>query len=339
MTILDFEPGTVRAHELYGDYWFNSEPVPVIAQRGRVLMLDFWDYSCAASVHAIRYVNDWHRKYSAEGLIVIGVHAPRFSFGKDPESVRRAVDRLGIKYPVVMDNDGIIWSRYRNRLWPAQHIVDRDGFVRFMNEGGGNFATTEHVIQTLMLDAGLLSDLPPLTSPMYDVDRPGAAHYRATPEIFAGYLRGSMGNVEGYGPESEIHYADPGIYLEGRFYVGGDWSNDREDLRLVGEKEGHIVVRYGGLDVDVVIAASGKTAADIKVHQDGRSLTAENRGEDVRIEADGRSLLTVGEARSYNVVRNREHGEHILKLTAPKGGLLLYSFSFAAGAIPELISG
>jgi hypothetical protein len=208
-----------------------------------------------------------------------------------------------------------------------------------MNEGGGNFAATEHVIQTLMLDAGLLGDLPPLTAPMHDADRPGAAHYRATPEIFAGYLRGSMGNVEGYGPESEVHYDDPGIYVEGRFYVGGDWSNDREDLRLVGEKEGQIVVRYGGLDVDVVIAASGKADTDIKVHQDGSSLTAENRGEDVHIDADGRSLLTVGEARSYNVVRNREHGEHILKLTAPRGGVSLYSFSFAAGAIPELISG
>jgi hypothetical protein len=208
-----------------------------------------------------------------------------------------------------------------------------------MNQGGGNFAATEHVIQTLMLDAGLLGDLPPLTTALHDADRPGAVRYRATPEIFAGYLRGSMGNVEGYGPESEIHYADPGIYVEGRFYVEGDWSNDRNDLRLAGMGEGHIVIRYTALDVDVVISPSAKAEAEIEVQQDGSSLTAENRGEDVRVDADGRSVLTVREARSYNVVRNREHGEHLLKLTAPTGGVSLYSFSFAAGAIPELISG
>lgn len=337
MTILDFEPGTVRSTELYGDYWFNSEPVPMAAQRGYVILLDFWDYSSAASVHAVRYINDWFLKYSPSGLVMVGVHTPRFSFGKDPENVRKAIQRLGIKYPVVMDNDAMIWSRYGNRLWPAQHVIDRNGFVRLINAGGGNFSAVEHEIQTLMLDAGLIDDLPELTGPVHDVDRPGVVCFRATPEIFAGYLRGSMGNIEGYGPESEIHYADPGIYLEGKFYVAGDWSNDRDDLRLVGDNEGNVVFRYTALEADAVLSVSGKNAVRIAVQQDGIFLTAENKGEDVLLEANGRSVLLVHDPRSYNIVRNKEHGEHLLKLTAGNDGVSLFSLSFVPGPIPELI--
>jgi hypothetical protein len=337
MTIRDFEPGMIRAHELYGDYWFNSDPVPVLAQRGYVLLLDFWDYTSSASLHSIPYVIDWHRKYGAQGLVVLGVHTPRFPFGKEPENVQHAIQRLGIPYPVVMDNEAMVWGRYGNRVWPAQHLVDRSGFVRFVNAGGGSPGSTEHMLQTLMLDAGLLNDFPDLTEPLRETDRPGAVCYRATPEIFAGYLRGSMGNVEGYGPESEIRYADPGIYLEGKFYVAGDWSNDRDDLRLVGEGAGEVLVRYTALEVDAVLAASG--GRELEVRQDGQYVPRDALGEDLHIDAQGRSLLTVGDPRSYQLIRNREHGEHLLRVAVPGGGVTLYALCFTPGVIPELISG
>ncbi len=339
MSIRDFESGTYRAHELYGDYWFNSGPVPVLAQRGYVVLLDFWDYSSSACLRTIPYVIEWHRKYSAQGLVVLGVHTPRFPFGRDPDNVREAIHRLRIPYPVVMDNDAMVWSRYGNRIWPAQHIVDRNGFIRFMNAGGGSPGATEHVLQTLMLDAGLLNDFPDLTEPMRETDRPGAICYRATPEIFAGYLRGSMGNVEGYSPESEVHYADPGIYIEGKFYIAGDWSNDRDDLRLVGDGAGEVVARYSGLEADVVLSAPGVEGIELEIWQDGRSLPVEALGQDVHRDASGRSLVTVREPRSYGLIRNREHGEHLLKLALPRGGVALYALCFTPGVIPELISG
>ncbi len=338
MAIREYESGTVRAHELYGDYWFNSDPVPVLAQRGSVVLIDFWDYTSSASVRMIPYVVDWHRKYSAQGLVILGVHTPRFPFGRDPENVQKAIHRLGIPYPVVMDNEAMVWSRYGNRVWPEQHIIDRYGFVRFVNAGGGSPGPTEHMVQTLMLDAGLLNDFPDLTEPMRETDRPGAVCYRATPEIFAGYLRGSMGNVEGYSPESEMHYDDPGIYLEGKFYVAGDWSNDRDDLRLVGEG-GDILVRYSGLEADAVLSLKGEEEVALEVRQDGLMVSAEIMGSDVSRDAEGRSLVTVREPRSYDLIRNREHGEHLLRLVVPRGGVALYALSFTPGVIPELISG
>lgn len=339
MTIRDFQPGIVRPHEIFGEYWINSDPVSVLAHRGDVILLDFWDYTSTGSLRALPYLKDWFAKYSPHGLIVVGVHTPRFAFGKDTEALQRAVQRLGIRYPVVTDNDAMIWSRYGNRQWPAQYLIDRDGFVRFANIGEGGYAATEHVIQTLMLDAGMIASLPELTAPFRDADRPGVVCYRATPELFAGYLRGSMGNVEGSTPESEMHYADPGIYVEGRFYVEGDWSNDRDDLKLVGDHGGHILLRYSAQDVSAVFSAETGHPVEVDVRQDGTFLTQETRGSDVKMLRGGRSVVVVEESRAYQLVRNREHGEHVLNLTAKRGGVSLYCLSFTPGAIPELIPG
>jgi thiol-disulfide isomerase/thioredoxin len=338
MTLRDFEPGLVRPHELLGDSWFNSDPVSVLAQRGYVVLIDFWDYTCGGSLRAIPYLKEWFKKYSPDGLLLIGVHTPRFSFAREPSLVERAIQRLGIRYPVVMDNDAMIWSRYGNRQWPTRYVIDRNGFIRFAKYGEGAYAATEHVVQTLMLDAGLANDLPDLTGPMRDADRPGVVCYRATPELYAGYLRGSMGNVEGSVPESEMHFADPGIYVEGKFYVDGDWSMDREDLRLVGDGAGTVVLRYSAQGVEAVLSGEANRSVEIEVRQDGEFLSPEERGEDIRLKG-GRSTLVVHEPRAYSLVRNREHGEHVLKLTIPGGGLSLYSFSFASGVIPELITG
>jgi thiol-disulfide isomerase/thioredoxin len=339
MTMHDVQSGTVRAHELYGDIWFNSEPILIGPRRGSVVLLDFWDYACSGSLRAIPYIKEWHEKYGAAGLVVVGVHSPRFAFGRDPENVQRAIQRLGIRYPVVMDNEALIWSRYGNRQWPVQQVVDRNGFIREVNAGEGNYARLEHAVQSLMLDAGLVSDLPVLSEPIRETDRPGAVSYRAAPELFAGYLRGSMGNVEGYFPESEIRYADPGIYVEGRFYVAGDWSNERDALTLLGESEAHVLLRYSALEVHAVLSRGSGPPADVEVLQDGLPLSAENRGEDIRLSPDGKSFVTVDEPRLYAVVRNREHFEHMLKLTTRGTGTSLYSIAFVPGVIPELISG
>jgi len=338
MTIRDFEPGLVRPHELFGDSWFNSDPVSVQAQRGTVLLIDFWDFTCGPALRAVPYLKDWHRKYSPDGLILLGVHTPRFAFGRDAGTVERAIQRLGLRYPIVMDNDATIWSRYGNRQWPTRYVIDRSGFIRFANYGEGGYAATEHVIQTLMLDAGLTNALPDLTEPVRDADRPGAVCFRATPELYAGYLRGSMGNVEGSVPESETHFADPGIYVEGKFYVDGDWSTEREGLRLIGGSPGAIVFRYSAQDVEAVFSAETGSSVELEIRQDGEPLTRVQRGEDVRLKG-GRSILVVNEPRAYSLVRNREHGEHLLKLSVSGGGLSLYSISFASGVIPELITG
>jgi thiol-disulfide isomerase/thioredoxin len=338
--ITDIQPQTVRARELYGDYWFNSEPVPVSALRGSVILIHFWDYTCASCIRSLPYVKEWQKKYQPFGLTVVGVHTPRFPFGQNPEVVEKAVRGFGVRYPVVMDNVALIASNYDSRTWPTVFLIDKNGFLRYRKEGEGNYASTEHAIQTLLYDAGVGEELPLPMKAIRDIDRVGAVCYRATPEIQAGYLRGSIGNVEGYSPESVVHYADPGIYLDGRFYAVGDWMNGRDSLRLdqFGGGEGSIIFDYQAVEVGGVLRQEGKGNVEVDVRQDDRYLSSEIRGEDVRIGGDGRSFLVVTEPRLYNIVRNREYGEHVVKLTAHGSTLAVHAFSFLTAVIPELVS-
>jgi hypothetical protein len=239
-----------------------------------------------------------------------------------------------------MDNESLIAANYECRSVPELILVDKDGFIRYRNEGEGGYGAFEHALQALLYDAGAGGGMPLIMDAVRDSDRPGVVCFRATPEVFCGYVRGSMGNVEGFAPESVAHYADPDFYLDGRLYAVGDWLNERECLRLAGTSgsDGQIVVRYQGLDVGGVLEPGGKMRTEITVRQDNEFLSEDVRGEDVRIDKHGRSFLIVNSPRLYSVVKNREYGEHVLRLSAGKHSFAAYAFSFSTAAIPELIS-
>ena len=335
----DILPQTVRARELLGDFWFNSEPVPVTALRGRVVLLYFWDFACAGCLRMLPYVEEWERRYSTFGLVTVGIHTPRFSFGKNPGHVQEAVARYGIRFPVVMDNEALIAMQYECRILPEMLLVDKDGFIRYRNAGDGSPGAIEHALQALLYSAGVGAVLPIVMDPLRETDRPGAICFRATPELFAGYLRGSIGNVEGYAPESVLSYSDPGIYLDGRIYADGEWRSERECLRLAGGsgREGHILASYRGIDVQGVLEPEGAKKAEITLRQDNEFLSA-NRGEDVRIDKSGRSYVVVDEPRLYNLVRNREYGGHLIRLSGGSQRFAVYGFAFATAVITELVS-
>ncbi|HUI11579.1 MAG TPA: redoxin domain-containing protein [Bacteroidota bacterium] len=339
MTIQDILPQTIRARELLGDFWFNSEPVPLAAHRGQVVLLYFWDYAAASCTRFLPYVEEWERRYSPLGLVTVGVHTPRFSFGRDPAHVHRGISRLGVKFPVVMDNDALIALQYDSRALPETVLIDKDGFIRYRNQGDGGAAVTEHALQALLYNAGVGADLPAVMEPLREADRPGAVLYRATPELFAGYVRGGVGNVEGYAPESVVAYADPGIYLDGRIYAEGRWRSERECLRLAeeGEKEGHVIASYQGLDVRCVVGPDPGGKAEVTVRQDNEFL-AGNRGDDIRLDRRGRSFVLVDEPRLYSLVKNREYGEHVIRLSAGGAGFAIFGLAFSSAVIPELVS-
>jgi hypothetical protein len=253
--------------------------------------------------------------------------------------VQKAVARYGIRFPVVMDNESLISMRYECRVLPEVVLVDKDGFIRYRSAGEGNAAAVEHALQALLYNAGVGAELPMIMDPLKESDRPGAVCYRATPELFAGYLRGTIGNVEGYAPESVVSYADPGIYLDGRLYAEGDWRSERECLRQAGDqgREGHVLAGYQGLDVQGVLEPEGEKKVEITVRQDNEFLSA-NRGDDIRLDRRGRSYVVVDEPRLYNLVRNREYGEHVVRLSGGRHRFVVYGFAFATGVIPELVS-
>ena len=340
MTIHEYQIRQVPAHELYGDFWFNSEPVPITALHGHVILLDFWDYTDCSSLRMLPYVKEWYKRYGPYGLVVVGIHTPKFPFGKDPGNVERAIKRFGIEYPVMTDNASLIWSGYGNRMWPTKCLIDKEGFVRCVVAGEGHYAAMEQSIHTLLYNAGVREDLPDIMDPIRESDRMGVASYKATPELLTGYLRGSIGNIEGFSPESVVHYDDPGIYFDGRFYVDGDWLNDRNSIHHQenDDRGGQIIVSYQGLEVNAVINSEDHTEFDITVHQDDRFLSPENKGDDVQIDAEGRSLARITEPRMYNIVKNREFGDHVLRLNMRSNACGVYSFAFVSGAIPEMVS-
>jgi thiol-disulfide isomerase/thioredoxin len=337
---MEILPQQFRSPELYGDYWFNSDPLPIATLRGYTILIEFWDYSNQACMHTLPYTKEWYKRYADKGLVVIGIHTPEFPFGRDPINVRSAIEKLGVRHPVVMDNDYLVWGSFRNQVWPTKYLVDRHGFIRYLHSGEGSYQNFEHAIQSLLNEGGYHDDFPLVMEPVHDFDRPGVICYRATGPILTGWQRGTIGNVEGHSPESTIHYEDPGLYVPDRLYLSGNWLNDRNYLRLDESNgvEGYITVSYHAKEVNAVIKPEGEKNFQVFVFQDGAFLTPLNRGDDVKIDDQGRSFILVNDAKLFSLIKETDFGEHTMKLSTRSNGFALYALSFVSGVIPEMVS-
>lgn len=337
--MISFERGNIRAPELFGDHWLNSDALMIRDLRGSVVLVEFWDYANTSCARTLPYIREWFHRYRDFNLVSIGVHTPQFKFGGNPENVEAAMHRAGIDYPVVMDNSGVIWTAYSSRMWPTRFLVDRDGFLRFSHQGEGGYGQFERSIQSLLVEAGYHGVYPDILLPFRDTDAPGAICYQSTPEIQLGYLRGTLGNPEGHGPESTILYGDQGLHLVGRLYLDGKWFNEREGMRYDGEsgEKGCASFAYEGMEVDSVMSADGREAVKVTVTQDGKSLSKDQAGLDIRFDGSGASYFLVGEPRRFNIVRNRDYGRHELSLSMTSPGVEIFTFSFVSGVIPELV--
>ena len=335
---MDLESKHIHAPELYGDFWFNGEPVSLRAYRGRVVLLDFWDYSCVNCLRSLDYVAAWSRTYASYGLLTVGVHTPEFRFARDPEAVGRAIASAGIPYTVVADNDAVIWSAYAVRAWPTRCLIDKDGFIRFAQRGEGGYQEFERAIQQLLSEAGFRGTFPDLKEPVREEDHQGAVCYRPTGELAFGYLRGALGNPEGYAPESTIDYVDPGLHFAERFYASGKWMNGRELLRFDGERgeTGSLALVYEARNVNAVMGSHSGKSCEVLVNQDGLRLPDEILGEDLVPNGGGRLLVDL--PRMYRLVRNGEFGAHQLRLSTSSPDLDVYALTFTTSVIPELIS-
>jgi thiol-disulfide isomerase/thioredoxin len=337
---MNFESKHIRAAELYGNFWLNSQPVSLHDHNGEVILIDFWDYTNINCIKTLPYILEWQYKYKESGLVVVGVHTPEFEFAKSLERVQKAIEHFNITYPVMLDNDAIIWNAYGARDWPTRFLIDHDGFIRFIHYGEGGYIEFERAIQQLLIEAGCHGELPTLSPPLCDEDQTGAVCYHPTNELYLGYLRGALGNPEGYNPESTIEYKDPGIYLPERFYATGKWMNERQCLKFNGNagEDGAILVPYQGCDVNAVIGSKDGSLCEVMLQQNNQSLAKEINGEDIiRLPGNATSLF-VDIPRMYQLVRNKEFGNHLLKLTTTNSNLEIYTFTFTTCVIPELIS-
>jgi thiol-disulfide isomerase/thioredoxin len=325
------EDDKIRAPELTGGYWVNHEGLRLFDLKGKVALIDFWDYTCVNCIRTLPYVTEWHRRYRDKGLVVIGVHAPEFSFAKDLAGVQDALGRFGIEYPVIMDNGYSIWQAYANRYWPAKYLVDKDGYIRGYHYGEGAYRETEEAIQQLLREVDPAAELPAPMEPVRDSDVPGAVCYRVTPELYLGYQRGRTGNPAGLVPKETHLYRYNGPIAENYFYLDGEWKADDEFLmKPWGEGESALTLRYTAKEVNLVMNRLLEKPGRLYLEQDGALLATDSAGGDVGFDESGRAFVEVQAPRMFALVNNPDIGSHELRLVTDTPGLAMYAFTFVS---------
>ena len=245
---------TIYAPPFDGGEWIQQGPIDLKGLRGKaVVLVDFWDFTCVNCIRTLPYVVGWHRRYAANGLQVVGVHAPEFTFARDHNNVVSAISQFGLEYPVVIDNDYKIWRAYSNRFWPAKYLIDTQGRLRYYHFGEGLYQETEQQIQRLLGELNPALDFPPPLEPLRDTDRPGALCYRVTPEQYLGYARGQFGNPAGVTHDRATDYVDPGRHAEGATYLSGRWNVGHESATAAAPGA-TMEIRYTAMDVNLVLA-------------------------------------------------------------------------------------
>ncbi len=327
------EPRLIRAPEFGQGEWINSPPLSMQDLRGRAVLVDFWDFTCINCLRTLPYLVEWHRRYHDKGLVIVGVHSPEFEFAKNPELVRQAVRDYGIAYPVLIDNEFTTWRAFANRYWPAKYLVDSERYIRYRAFGEGHYQETEEAIQVLLKELNPNVELPGYLAPIRETDVPGAVCYPTTPELYAGYERGRLGNAEGYSMTPRV-YRDPGVHEEGNLYLDGDWQASSESAECV--NGGYAAVKYRAAELNAVLRPlPPRQSVQVTVTQNGAYLTKENAGADVRLSEQGISFVIVDRPRMYNLTRNPQFGIFDCKLSAPFGGLAIHAFTFVSCPVPE----
>jgi len=282
--------------------WLNSPPLTLAGLRGKVVLVDFWAYSCINCVRALPHVEHLYQAYKDKGLVVVGVHTPEFDFEANPGNVQAAIQHLGITYPVAMDDHGGTWNAWHNQVWPAEYLIDQNGRLIGHHYGEGAYGAMENAIRTL-LGMGLLPANAAATGEI-----PAAGE---TPELHLGSatqfgLDPSEATDSGYG----MHRFDvPGQPAANHYALNGRWDVTKEYARLAGS-EGDIKLRFKAAKVYLVASAAQPVTLQVTV--DGKPQPA----------------VTVQGSRLYIVYDGATEGEHVLVLHVPQKGVQVYSFTF-----------
>lgn len=317
------------AHEISSpDAFINTDGITIEEEieKGNVVLVDFWTYSCINCQRTLPYLNAWQDKYADQGLTIIGIHTPEFEFEKELANVQRAVEEYDIQYPVVLDNDYSTWRAYGNRYWPRKYLIDIDGFIVYDHIGEGGYEETEAKIVELLkerkerlgLEGEIESGATPEGVDVVDESRP------RTPEIYFGYDRlGTIANL----PSKDCFdvtctFSFPMTLSLNGFALSGDWHIGPEEAKLESDT-GAIRLRFVANKVNIV-ARGGDSPVHAEIFLDGEPLSEAVSGLDV---VDGE--VTIGEAGLYNLVDLKgKYGEHTLEIRAKEAGLSAFTFTF-----------
>jgi cytochrome c biogenesis protein CcdA/thiol-disulfide isomerase/thioredoxin len=305
--------------------WLNSAPITTESLKGKVVLVDFWTYSCINCLRSIPYVRAWAQKYRDHGLVVIGVHAPEFAFERDVDNVRKAISTFKIDYPVAVDNDTKIWQAFENEYWPAHYFIDANGDIRHHHFGEGGYAESERVIQELLTEAGQ-RDIPGGT---VDVNASGAeaasdAAAVKSPETYLGYDRSNRFDSPGGIVQDAAHTYEAGALQLNAWSLVGNWTIGPERATL-NEPDGKIVYRFHARDLHLVLGPTeeGKTIR-FRVTIDGKPPGSAH-GMDT--DANGEGAVT-GQ-RLYQLIRDTGSvADHNFEIQFLDPGVQAYAFTF-----------
>lgn len=308
--------------------WLNSPPLTREALRGKVVLIDFWTYSCINCLRALPYVSGWYEKYKDHGLIVIGVHSPEFAFEKDTGNVSRAVRDLSIAYPVAVDSNYAIWRSFNNQYWPAHYFIDAQGRIRAHHFGEGNYAESENTIRTLLKEAGY-GNLPPAgisTTSASGVKAASDEDSVLSPETYIGYARAEhFASPDAVMPDQPKTYSAPAKLELNEWALTGTWNVDEEKAVLT-SAPGGIVFRFHARDLHLVLGpgADGKPVR-FRVLFDGAE-PGPNHGTDIDSHGNG----VVREQRLYQLIRQPagQIQRHTFTILFQDAGVQAYSFTF-----------
>jgi thiol-disulfide isomerase/thioredoxin len=316
--------------------WINSPTLTMGQLRGQVVLIDFWEYTCINCIRTFAQNKEWLKRYHKYGFEIIGVHDPEFDIAYRAANVRVAAERFGLPYPVFVDPGFRLWQAYHNDSWPSRFLVDSKGIVRFHRDGEGGDNAFEHAIQRFLVEAH-----PGLKFPAdYTIPpEPGAFAPSCgipTNEMYVGDWsgRGILANREGYHDGKTIRYELPADINDGQAAVSGPWETDKNGMIYRGKKGGDpggpdkLLMRYHARELYAVINVSHGHPSALYIQQDGKDLSAANKGVDVKYDSQGHSYIEIREPRMYYLVQNPAFGAHSVTLTPTRPGLTVNSFTF-----------
>ncbi len=303
--------------------WLNSPPLTPAELRGKVVLYDFWTYSCVNCVRTIPHLAAFYDRYGPDGLVVIGIHSPEFQFEQDRGNVTAAVQRLKVTYPVALDPNMDIWNTFGAQYWPEEWVADRTGHLRYQDIGEGNYAQTEDVLRALL---GVPARSPRRAEVGSDtLGQPPTTTQSITQETYLGLEKGAANAQPGTTTYPDVAPTLP----NGAAALVGSWTADQQQVQAA-SPGASIVLGYRARSANLVLATATGAAIQVEVRLDGQPLPPADRTAETQVDAQGQTFITVTAPDLYRLVLSPGIEGHTLRLTAESPGLQAFAFTFGA---------